>query len=168
MLAFIKDYAWSLPLMVALIALSGVGATILVQRVNFNKQIRSAHALKVAEMRQAWINNLRDAMSVFQSYGVTPDLGHEKVREFYEYGTRIELMMNPDDPDYRELQDAMYGFLGAETIHEKYSANPRYVALCQKILKREWEFLKWEIRSAEHGGAVRRKSGRASKGRRAK
>lgn len=144
----IPFWTWAVPLIAATIAFVGVVITLTIQWRNFNKQLKSAHALKVAEMRQAWINNLRDAMSKFQSYGVTPDLNHSAEREFYEYGTRIELLMNPKDPDYPELQSCLYKFLSATETIEKFSANPRFVEVCQRILKREWETLKREISDA--------------------
>ena len=141
-------WTWAIPLVVAVVALAGVTFTIVVQWRNFNRQLRSAHSLKISEMRQAWINNLRDAMSVFQSYGVTPELEHADKREWYEAGTKIELLMNPADPDFGELQQRMYAFLGAEDTDEKFTANPLYIAVCQRILKREWEVLKSEVNAA--------------------
>lgn len=93
-------------------------------QTHFTKQLRSAHALKVAEMRQAWIYNLREAMASSQSHGVTPDLDHTGHREFYEPGTKIELLMNPKDPEYDELQGCLYSFLNANTLAEKFAANP--------------------------------------------
>jgi hypothetical protein len=39
-------------------------------------------------------------MASFQSFGVSPDIDHRKRREFYEAGTKLELMMNPLDEDY--------------------------------------------------------------------
>ena len=73
------------------------------------------------------------------------------MREFYESGTRIELLMNPKDPDYTELNEAMYEFLGVEDRIEKYLANPRYIEICQRILKREWEVLKTEVQNGAKG-----------------
>ena len=137
-----------LPLIAALLALCGVAATIIVQWRNFNRQLRSVHALKIAEMRQAWINDLREAMAVYQSYGVTPGLDQDGRREFYEAGTRIELMMNRRDKNYERLSSAMYAFLGAESIEEKYRQNPEYIAVCQDILKEEWEVLKEDVKNA--------------------
>jgi hypothetical protein len=141
---------WTLviPIIAALIAFVGVGRTLILSWRNANRQLRSAHTLKVAEMRQQWINSLRDSMSKFQSYGVTPGVLQTSEREFYEYGTRIELLMNPKDPDYAELHDCLYEFLAADAIMEKYSANPKFVGICQRILKREWETLKAEIAAA--------------------
>lgn len=141
-------WTWVIPLATAAIALGGVLFTIFIQNMNFRKQIRSAHTLKIAEMRQLWINNLRDEMSKFQSYGVTPDLDHARERQFYEHGTRIELLMNPNDPDYNNLQDCLYKYLNAKDMAEKFAANPHYISLCQKILKREWEKLQSEVNSA--------------------
>ncbi|MEA2999372.1 MAG: hypothetical protein QOK17_1205 [Sphingomonadales bacterium] len=86
-------------------------------------------------------------MASFQSYGVTPSLEQAKQQEFYRLGTRIELFMNPADPDYEELQNGLYAFLAAKSIEEKYGANAGFVAVCQRILKREWNVLRDEIRS---------------------
>ena len=138
-------WVWFIPIAVAIIALAGVIVTLRVQRDHFRKQIRSAHALKLAEMRQEWIHRLREAMATFQSYGVTPDLKHDKQREFYEAGTLIELYMNRDDPDFPELSDHLYEFLSAESNLDKWAANPDFVILCQGILKREWEVLKRDL-----------------------
>lgn len=60
--------------------------------------------------------------------------------------------MNPQDPDYQELQDCLYAYLQADDDHGKYAANPRYVEVCQRILKREWDVLKKEIQLVTHGG----------------
>jgi hypothetical protein len=141
-------WTWAIPLVASLLALAGVLITVALQWRSIDKQLKSAHALKVAEMRQAWINNLREAMATFHSYGITPTIEHHSQREFYEYGTKIELFMNPDDDDFGELQKCMYIFLEARSPAEKYSANYEYVNVCQRILKREWEVLKAEIRSA--------------------
>jgi hypothetical protein len=141
-------WTWAIPLVASLLALAGVLITVALQWRSIDRQLQSAHTLKVAEMRQAWINDLRDAMSTFHSYGVTPDIEHHSQREFYEYGTKIELLMNPNDENFADLQKCMYRFLDARSPAEKYSANHEYVDVCQRILKREWEVLKIEIRSA--------------------
>ncbi|MCB1694178.1 MAG: hypothetical protein KDI19_15510, partial [Pseudomonadales bacterium] len=114
------------------------------------KKINFEGTLKVAEFRQTWINDLRDAMAEFQSYGVVPDQNPSQERKFYELGTKIELLMNPSDPDYGALSATLYNFLitaDGNTI-EKYSNNSLFVDLCQRILKREWERLKTDIENA--------------------
>lgn len=86
-------------------------------------------------------------MSDFQSHGVLPGNDPTKDREFYRLGTKIELLMNPNDPDYPDLSNLMYRFLMAsdgEAI-AKYGNNAEFVDVCQKILKREWERLKADL-----------------------
>lgn len=142
------EWTWLLPLIVGFVALSGVIITAAVAIWNIRKQLDSAHNLKVAEMRHAWINNLRDAMATYQSYGVAPSVDQTTQREFYEKGTRIELFMDPEHPDYGELQRCMHEFGLARGTTERFDANPAYVAVCQRIIKREWERLEAEIRAA--------------------
>lgn len=88
-------------------------------------------------------------MSAFQSYGVLPGSDPTKNREFYRLGTKIELLMNPNDPDYQQLSKLMYQFLMASEgdTFAKYGKNAEFVDLCQKILKREWERLKADLQS---------------------
>jgi hypothetical protein len=113
-----------------------------------DRQIKLQGAAKIAEFRQEWINNLREAMSNFQSYGVTPNSDQGEMREFYKYGTQIELLMNRSDPNYSRLQSAMYHFLTTETVAEKFSGNMPYVVVCQDILKTEWDVLKKQLAAA--------------------
>jgi len=150
----VPNWAWAIPLIVSVLALTGILITVAIQLRNFDRQLRSAHTLKISEMRQAWINNLRDSMAAFQSFGVTPGLDQHDKREWYEAGTKIELMMNPSDPDFEDLKNSMYRFLGAVEVTDKYSANPEYIQICQRILKREWEVLKQEVHSAGIGESL--------------
>ena len=101
-------------------------------------------AVKLSEYRVAWIHKLRDTMSEFQSYAMTPGIDHSSERKFYELGTKIELLMNPQDDDYKKLSECQYRMLTAQTTIEKYRTNPEYVEVCQRILKREWEKVKSE------------------------
>ncbi|MBB2709638.1 hypothetical protein N2597_08175 [Rhizobium sophoriradicis] len=64
-------WTWAVPLIVGVIALAGVIATAAVAYLNTRRQLRSAHTLKIAEMRQNWINELRDTMASFHSYGTS-------------------------------------------------------------------------------------------------
>lgn len=108
------------------------------------KQI-SDTTLKLSDHRVEWINNLRNTMSEFQSYAVTPGLDHISERKFYETGTKLELLMNPNDENYQELQKIMYQMLRAKSHMEKFQANPHFIEICQKILKQEWERVKSDI-----------------------
>ena len=129
------------------IALDSSRNTNIQVRENAKLNARLTSKLKLVEMRQSWINGLRDDLAAFQAIGVTPDVEHANEREFYRLGTRIELFMNPNDIDFPELKRCLYAFLEAESTLEKYSANPAFVSVCQRILKREWEVLKAEMRA---------------------
>lgn len=110
-------------------------------------QIEFQTRSKLAEFRQAWINELRVQMSTLQSLGVTPGISHAEKDAFYKAGTMIELLMNRDDPQFPQLQECMYALLAAETLEEKYACNAPYIEVCQDILKREWDRLKAELAS---------------------
>ena len=86
-------------------------------------------------------------MAEFQSHGVTPNHRPGNEREFYRLGTKIELLMNPNDPDYSELQSSLYKFLQSSKGNtvDKFGNNPEYIVICQQILKREWDRLKEEL-----------------------
>lgn len=117
------------------------------------QQIDFQARAKLAEFRQAWINELRVQMSTLQSLGVTPDLPHAEREDFYRAGTMIELLMDRNDPQFPSLQSCMYAFLAANTIEEKYSCNAPYVDVCQVVLKAEWERLKKELVHSSDGEA---------------
>jgi hypothetical protein len=61
-----------------------------------SRQIEFQTRAKIAEFRQAWINELRTQMSTLQSIGVTPDVDHSRDRNFYMAGTMIELRVCQD------------------------------------------------------------------------
>ena len=123
------------------------------------ERMRFDRLMKVSEFRQAWINSLRDSMAEFQSIGITPGQSPAKNEKFYKSGTKIELLMNPADPDYDGLVECMYNFLEASegNISQKYQNDPKYVELCQKILKREWERLKGELNDPDQYAVPGRK-----------
>ncbi len=110
------------------------------------RQIALNYAVKMSELRQLWINDLRDAMAGFHSVAILP--GSLDKREFFRLGTKIELLMNRKDPRYSELNECMYEFLAAESREEKWSCNAPFVTICQDILKTEWGLLKTELASA--------------------
>ena len=120
-----------------------------------NKQIKKSEkercrfecSVRIAEFRQQWIADLRNTMAEFQSYGICPNSDPSMIREFYHLGTKIELLMNPNDQDYALLQKALYNFLKSANgdILDKYSNNAEYLNICQRILKREWERLKMDL-----------------------
>ena len=103
--------------------------------------------LKISEFRHQWINDLRETMAEFQSYGVLPNGDPTKKRAFYRLGTKIELLMNRNDEDYEPLHDMLEAFYDKASAPdtEKFDVDEKYVAICQRILKREWDRLKFKL-----------------------
>lgn len=116
--------------------------------IGINRQIEFQRSAKIAEFRQAWINDLRESMATLQSIGVAPNLQHQQETEFYRAGTKIELLMNREDRRYQPLQRCMYAFLAAKTTEDKFLCNAPFVEICQDVLKTEWEVLKRELAMA--------------------
>ena len=120
-------------------------------RENAVLSARLSANVKLADMRQVWINELRNEMTRFfamcnEKRNAPADV---KAGKLHESGTKIELSMNPSDSDYNELRSAMfaiYSEVPADTTAE--TLDDRYVTVCQKILKREWDVLKGDIRDA--------------------
>jgi hypothetical protein len=129
------------------VIIAGV-ATIIAVYLGYHTAHVSA-VLRVAEFRQEWINALRDDLARFHAIGTTPDQNPMLERKFYELGTRIELRMNTMDPDYDRLLEIMYRHFDSADgdIFQKYQNNPEFVAVSQRILKREWERLKRDVRA---------------------
>ena len=103
--------------------------------------------VKLAEMRQAWLNSLREEMTAVAAFAVSGDLTNGPTQACSKAGTKIELLVNPADPDYEALKEAMGRLLGQESGDELLSRNDQFVGVSQRILKREWEVLKHEIKS---------------------
>jgi len=113
---------------------------------------------QVAVFRQNWINELRNSMAEFQGIATGAKDSPHLAEKFYELGTRIELLMNKNDDDYRALQDLLYEYLHTSLknrnntdhlakLEDSFSINPEFVEVCQRILKREWERLKSDIKT---------------------
>ncbi len=103
--------------------------------------------LELAKFRVEWIQRLRDTLAEFQSYAMLPNFEPHGERKFYELGTKIELLLNREDPLYEKLQNIMYDMLAVsvESVEKKYTLNPEFIAISQDILKQEWEVAKKEM-----------------------
>jgi hypothetical protein len=137
-----------IPAISALVA--ALASWIATRRTLLSEKQRQAHeaVTQISVFRRNWINEFRETLAEFQSVAMDPSSTPATEREFYRLGTKIELLMNPEDADYERLQTLMYHFLDVEEgdIEAKYSANPEFVEISQRILKREWERPKDEIR----------------------
>ncbi len=147
--------------LVAVALSAGIGAFVaLVVAKSSNetaaKSMKLQAEVEIARFREQWIHRLRDSLAEFQALGTVPNSNPRKSVEFYKLGTKIELMMNPSDPDFKELQQLMYEYLHVSEgeLVEKYMINPEFISVGQRILKREWERLKKDLRPEDqiHSG----------------
>jgi hypothetical protein len=109
-----------------------------------DRQIMLNSAVKVAEFRQDWINDLRNAMVRFQGLGLQVQSTH--AHEIFEAGAKIDLLMNRNDSRYQTLSEYMSDYIQAKSEKEKMDCLEPFLELCQDILKTEWEVLKKELR----------------------
>src|SRR5437764_9428913 len=81
---------------------------------NAKAQIDIAAALKLADFRQAWINELRDCISLLQtkSLDVTTLDKHRDASEIERLAYKIHLLMNPNDPNYSEISGYIDSLVG--------------------------------------------------------
>jgi hypothetical protein len=86
-------------------------------------------------------------MAKFQAMAVTPEIDFQRETKCYQLMARIELSLNPDDVDYAELSGTLYRYIEGTDVEQRLANDLPYVAVCQRILKREWDVLKNEIRA---------------------
>ncbi len=96
---------------------------------------------KIAEFRQAWINNLRDAMARLMALGFK----EPPAREVIEATAKIQLLMNKNDGRYPQLVKCMKEFSAAMIAGDRQYESNEFIELCQDILKNEWDVLKKEL-----------------------
>ncbi len=113
-------------------------------------QIAMSRSLKIAEMRQKWINDLRDEMAGYLSLAaINAYVETDQSEKAFAHVSKIQLLLNPDDSDYEELNGCMGNL--ASKLYEKDSdltAEREFSAICQRILKKEWDRLKNDLKKA--------------------
>ena len=120
---------------------------------------RQIRASVVSANRQAWINNLRDAIADYLAkqemvrnlnvHGYADESSFPRIEETVRLANRIELLINPKEEDHVELAHLICQM--ANTMNQQNEKNKdfdvdmhrkRIVELSQAILKREWERVK--------------------------
>ncbi|WP_420585383.1 hypothetical protein [Ruegeria sp.] len=113
----------------------------------------------LSQFRQDWINDLRNEIAEHQSIclgtamvfkdqepsGISDaKVPAEKMYRLTELANRILLRLNPADPDYQALSTALA--VQRKNIHEQGQPNLQTLSIAQRILKREWDRLKEDLR----------------------
>jgi hypothetical protein len=145
---------WSFQIAVFLFAPLAVGAVFSFLSAwlsgrNANKAAQRQNDLtakmKLADFRQAWINQLRDTLSEFQSRAMISDRQLVELQELHRLAQKIRLLMNKDDANYGRLSN-MIDLLISDTDPEGRAETVREATpLLQNILKAEWEVLKRDL-----------------------
>ncbi|WP_146208662.1 hypothetical protein [Azospirillum sp. TSO22-1] len=138
-----------------------------INRISKESDLKKEISLKMAQFRLEWINNLGDQFAIFHSCAIR--LGFKPVesgngeasdvhQQMFQAATRIELLMNHQDPAFADLKRAMHridqlvwarlegrkDLKGA--IKEMKELDSNYVELANGILKREWQRTKKHLR----------------------
>lgn len=140
-------------LVAALVALVAAIIAGMVALRNGYLVVRTTAQIKHADYRQAWINNLRDEMVIFQSLALeSAKKDPENDRKLTSSSTKILLLMNPRDEDYQALLDGLQAVMvGWKVSRDEFlDAHADYIMLCQRILKREWKVTKREMHATAH------------------
>jgi hypothetical protein len=102
--------------------------------------------MRIAEFRQVWIDKLREAfVDIIENCSKPIRTGNEDYPIVMARVARVELMMNPRDPDYGKLK-----ILVDQLRAGDHSGVPKeLVTVSQAILKREWDRLKGDLAKVE-------------------
>jgi hypothetical protein len=112
---------------------------------NAERQNDLSAKLKLAEFRQAWINDLRNCFSEFQSRAITFSSDALELRELQRIAMKIRLFMNRKDRNYGKLDELIHHLLSDANQESKLQIVQEMIPLCQDILKVEWEALKSDL-----------------------
>lgn len=112
----------------------------------------------VTQFRQKWIDNVRDAISVFIAKAeVISMLDYDEDEAYFEHFKelsqmqhKIELFLNPQEEDHNEIVELLNDIreiIHEETIDEKledkmYDKIQKLLNVSKRVLKREWNVVK--------------------------
>ena len=103
----------------------------------------------VAEFRQHWIDNVRDTLCEYHAILMAMDDGtpvsSEDNRQLSALGTKLELLLNPEEPDSLALLRLTEEIQESATLAEREAKDPEMVKLAHKVLKTEWVRIKTEL-----------------------
>lgn len=109
-----------------------------------------AQELKLVDFRQAWINELRGAFVEYHGAlyadGGTHNIDMMRVAQLI---TKITLLMNSNDPDYPELVRTRKALIAEVAAGNPAPSLAGSNDIAKKILKREWERLKADLKKVE-------------------
>ena len=105
---------------------------------------RAAGDRAIATMRLQWVQDLRKILSEYHS--VLVSYQSEDYRKVSELGTQLDLMLNRDEPEQRELWEVAEEVFRTKDKDKRVALDPKLMAAGQRVLKKEWQTIKWELR----------------------
>lgn len=98
----------------------------------------------IATMRLQWVHDLRKILSEYHSLLVSYEpADYRKVSEF---GTQLDLMLNLDEKEQRELWEVAEEVFRTKDKDARVALDPKLMAAGRRVLKKEWQTIKLELR----------------------
>lgn len=108
---------------------------------------------QLCQSRQIWIDSVREDLALASGLATRFETDFENTQlksELVSVISRVRMKINPADPDDEELMKAFAKALGASEETHGWDENTEAIAhVGQRILKREWERLKLDLRAVE-------------------
>jgi hypothetical protein len=101
----------------------------------------------VASMRIKWVEDLRAVLSEYHSMLMTRENFEGADRTLMSnLGTKLDLMMNLNEPDQKALWDVADKIYFEEDLEKRRGLDPALMDAGRLVLKNEWEKIKRELR----------------------
>ncbi|QOZ25911.1 hypothetical protein [Bradyrhizobium sp. CCBAU 51753] len=108
---------------------------------------RSAGDRAIATMRIQWVHDLRKVLSEYHSILVSFNTSdNADYRKIAEVGTQLDLMLNLDEEEQRELWEVAEEVFKTKDKGERVALDPKLMAAGRRVLKKEWRRIKLELR----------------------
>jgi hypothetical protein len=102
----------------------------------------------VASMRIKWVEELREVLSEYHSILMTREQFEDVdlKQALINLGTKLDLMMNLNEPDQKALWDIADKIYKTEDLEARKALDPDLMIAGRLVLKNEWEKIKRELR----------------------
>jgi hypothetical protein len=105
---------------------------------------RAAGERAIATMGLQWVQDLRKILSEYHAVLVSYDPAD--YRKVSELGTHLDLMLNLDETEQRELWEVAEEVFRTKNKDQRVVLDSKLMAAGRRVLKKEWQTIKWELR----------------------
>jgi hypothetical protein len=110
---------------------------------------RNAGRHTIAEFRQKWIDNVIDTLCSQHAIVMTVPAGQAlpatEARALSAARTKLEILLNPEEPDTVALLEKMDAVIASPTSAARSEQSVEMLAIARRLLKREWVRIKGEL-----------------------